>query len=205
MSLFIIQGRGPHASREIWMPGDPGVPTHADTKQELVSFCPPPERLLCNVPECENIRQVWAGVQYRENRQRWYWFKRTTCQRCRFLGDAHGLSLAELIAIWESQNARCHSCFRELVDPRISDHDGRRLTNGQAYSLRIDHDHRICPQKQHSCQRCRRGLVCNYCNTRGLAETSAGLRILPEKDEDLDSWLEFIGPESRDRLLARLR
>lgn len=198
MSLYVIQGRGPYASKTVWIPGDPGIPTHADSKEELLSSCPLPEPVKCRIAECDNMRQVWAGTQYRTQGRRWYWFRRTVCHRCRFLSDAHGLGLAELIAMWDAQNGRCYRCFRQLVDPRTPDHDGRK-----ADSTRVDHDHRICPQEQHSCDRCRRGLACNICNTQDLSETSAGLRILP-KGDDLVRWLEFLGPADRDRLRQTL-
>jgi hypothetical protein len=71
---------------------------------------------------------------------------------------------------------------------------GGRSPNGD-WEIKIDHDHNICPQDDHSCERCRRGLACNPCNTHKLS-----LKPLYEDDDHLHTWLEFIGLEGRDRL-----
>ena len=95
--------------------------------------------------------------------------------------------------MWERQDCRCYNCDRMLGDPRISRHGASE----------IDHDHRICAGKKHSCERCRRGLACHDCNVLDLAVRSKGSWRLPVGD-DLARWLEFLGPAERDRLRQAL-
>jgi Recombination endonuclease VII len=127
-------------------------------------------------------------------RRNWYWIKRARCGRCQSLRSNHGLTLAELIDMRETQDRRCYYCQKELADPRASRHG----------SSEIDHDHKVCPKRNHSCERCRRGLACHDCNVQELSQRSAGLWVLPEKSDELVRWLEFLGPEGRDRLRAGL-
>lgn len=101
--------------------------------------------------------------------------------------------------MWESQNRQCLNCQRALPDPRII-----TSTRGGGRAAQIDHDHQICPKQGHSCEKCRRGLVCISCNTHPLALRTIGLWVLPEEPGKLRRWLEFIGPEDRDRLRAGL-
>jgi hypothetical protein len=82
-----------------------------------------------------------------------------------------------------------------LADPRLGEIKGE--------SLRVDHDHNICPRSHHSCKRCRRGLACKSCNVNQLAIRTAGWCVLPQGDS-LVGWLEFLGPADRDRLRKAL-
>jgi hypothetical protein len=124
------------------------------------------------------------------------------CRRCQNLRNYHNLELAELVALWEVQNRQCYypGCSKVLTDPRIPDQRPVQ-GDGGTWNLRIDHDHAICPQRNHSCKECRRGLACHICNTRALAQR---LWNLPEQPRELARWLEFLGPEGRDRLRAGL-
>ena len=66
----------------------------------------------------------------------------------RQLRRQHGLTPEGWASIWQSQDGCCYLCS----DP---------LTGGR--NVHIDHDHSCCPPN-YSCQRCRRGLACNFCN-----------------------------------------
>jgi hypothetical protein len=193
MTLFKSLGRGEAAI--VWMPGDPGSPTRASSKQELLAFCPPPGPFPCPDTECDRMRYAWAH----HRRQGYYtWSMTRFCQRCNVLRQRHGLTVAGLVAMWEAQDRRCHrypKCSKILSDPRAVIVGGR--------DARVDHDHSICPQKEHSCERCRRGLACNICNTQALSIRTSGFWVPPE-DGELRRWLEFLGPEDRDRLRQAL-
>ena len=65
----------------------------------------------------------------------------------RSLRVRHGLTAADLRALWESQRQLCYLCALDLL-------------LGEAV---IDHDHRCCGPKK-SCPACRRGLAHNACN-----------------------------------------
>lgn len=131
----------------------------------------------------------------------WQWLRLGVCLRCQGLRSNHGLKLAELVAMWEAQGRQCYKCSKPLPDPRIIIAGVR----GRGRAAKIDHDHKICPNKGHSCERCRRGLACNACNCHDLAISSrVGLWVIPQKDEDLGTWLEFLGPDDRDRLRKAL-
>jgi len=141
---------------------------------------------------------------------RWTWLRLGVCRRCQSLRSHHGLELPELVALWEAQGRRCYrypDCPKLLADPRQPSPERGASHKGEdgTWEIRIDHDHQICPKVQHSCERCRRGLACNACNCHDLAISSrVGLWVIPEQDRDLNSWLEFLGPEDRDRLRKAL-
>ena len=183
---------------ETWTPGNPGSPTRADSKQELLSSVPQPEPVPCPDPECDRVRYVQSQRRGRGQLRYWKWVAWPSCQRCHNLRFRHGLDLAGLLAIWEAQGRRCYrypECQKVLEDPRVIVNGGR--------DARIDHDHGICPQVEHSCERCRRGLACNICNTHALSVRTTGFWVPPEGD-DLVRWLEFLGPGDRDRLRQAL-
>lgn len=205
VSLYIIGGRGAGGHRNIWVPGDPGTPNSADSKVELLRWSPQPERLSCANAECGNLTQVYALSR---RGGYWSWCVNRFCRRCFDLRRWHGLEFPELVAIWEAQGRQCYrpECSHMLTDPRLPS-EGRRAGIHKAdgsWVIRIDHDHKICPQDRHSCEKCRRGLACNHCNCQPLSIKSGGSWILPEKPGDLTRWLEFLGPEGRDRLRAGL-
>lgn len=202
MVLYIAQGRGRGSSTKIWESGDCGQPNRADSKEELIAFCPEPDPAPCPAAGCDGLRYVMPKREPRAERAdhgRWQWLRMGLCLRCQHLRGGHGLTLAELVAMWESQDRQCINCRRTLPDPRII-----TSVRGGGRDAHIDHDHRICPKQGHSCEKCRRGLVCVSCNTHPLALRTVGLWVLPEEAEKLARWLEFIGPEERDRLRAGL-
>ena len=167
MSLYINEGWGKKAFTEIWIPGDPRQPNRADSKQELLSFIPPPQNLPCPNIECRNTCEIPCLRVHGY----WRWTRGGQCLSCRHLMNRHQLKLTELIALWEAQNRRCYlypDCPKMLTDPRFSREGGGQSIDG-TYLSRIDHDHSICPAKKHSCENCRRGLVCQGCNTWRLA------------------------------------
>lgn len=123
----------------------------------------------------------------------------TFCRRCQDLRNHHGMMLTDLLAIWKAQDRQCFNCLKPLPDPRVI-----TSVRGGGRAAQIDHDHLVCPKSSHSCEKCRRGLVCVSCNTHPLALRTVGLWVLPEESEKLRQWLEFVGPESRDRLRAGL-
>lgn len=51
-------------------------------------------------------------------------------------------------------------------------------------TARLDHDHEICPQSQHCCDKCFRGVLCAKCNT--------GLGALGDSEEGLLRALEYL-------------
>jgi Recombination endonuclease VII len=200
MALYIVQGRGAGSSREIWTPGDPRHPNQADSREEVLSSCPRPESLPCPAAGCSNMCHS-SPHSYRKGRESyWHWLRPGLCRRCQSLQSHHGMRLTDLIALWEAQGRRCYECSRSLPDPSVISN-----VRGGGREALIDHDHRTCPQTGHSCKKCRRGLVCVACNTHPLAMRTIGLWVLPEKDEDLDRWLKFLGQEDRARLQAALR
>lgn len=188
MSLYITQGR-PRPPR-IWTPEDPGQPTHADTREELRTFCPSPEPFTCISSLCENTVSFTPSNAHSKF---WYWSRRGRCSRCKNLRTCHGLELAELIDIWVAQNRQCYSCSRSLAHPSRPGRAPGGHPDG-VWEIKIDHDHLICSKPNHSCKRCRRGLTCNPCNAHKLS-----LRPLPD-DKALSYWLEFLGTEERARL-----
>lgn len=198
MSVYVTTGRGRTAKRRIWNPGDPGSPTLADSKQELISFCRKPDFTSCPKAECSNTCSIYPSKQAKRA-PFWCWSRKGICTRCENLYRQHGLELTELIALWEAQDCKCYrypECSRMLVDPRIP------VPRGQG-KIVVDHDHTICPRAHHSCKLCRRGLACHLCNVQELSIVKRGMHLLPQ-GENLIRWLEFIGPEDRTRLKLAL-
>lgn len=190
MSLYINHGRGHQA--KIWLPGDFNQPNQADSKEELLSFCLKPDPFPCYAAECDNRGDVRPQAPKRRH-PRWCWMRTRRCGRCNILHSRHGLELIELVTLWETQDRKCYHCSGMLADPRIV---GRKT--------HIDHDHNICPQRNHSCKKCRRGLACNPCNTNELSVRKADLWI-PSEEENFRRWLEFIGTSNRSKLRNALK
>lgn len=202
MSLYIAIGRGAGSFNGPWIPGDPGHPNQADSREELYAFCPKPDTLPCPAEGCDQLRYVIARRESRSGRAdfgRYGWLRLGICRRCQDLRSHHSLKLIELIGIWEAQDRRCYKCSTPLPNPRIIVSG----VPGKGREAKIDHDHKICPKKGHSCDRCRRGLACTACNCHDLAIRTIGIFALPQGGE-LARWLEFVGPEERDRLRVGL-
>lgn len=122
-----------------------------------------------------------------------WWYIEALCARCLRLQRRHDWSLLGVIATWEEQGRKCYCCDQAIGDPRIG---GRGVS-----AVTIDHDHDICPQVNHSCKRCRRGLARRDCNSNKLA-TRIRLGGLPE-DKDLDRWLRSLELQDLGRLMYR--
>jgi len=66
----------------------------------------------------------------------------------------------------------------------------------------IDHDHSICSKLGHSCERCRRGPICNRCNTTLKADaTPARLRAKAAWYQE-QSDRELMAAEALERIAA---
>lgn len=201
MSVYSSKS-GNGISRIPWTPDSKGIPNVADSRHELYSLCPQPEAFPCRHEECDRVGQISAKKAPRSGI--WHWERTHACGRCYALQVYHHLELTELIIIWKQQNKRCFLCTRLLTDPRITEGRKSRAEDG-TWRIRIDHDHKICSQKKdHSCNKCRRGLACQSCNVNELSERSYIFWSIPKNNEELDRWLEFIGPENRKRLAARI-
>lgn len=82
------------------------------------------------------------------------------------LQKQHGLTQDEFTQLLLSQDGKCAGCGTDSPSRWV-----------------IDHDHnRGCPEKNHSCSKCRRGILCDLCNTTlGLfADNADTLRRLAE-------------------------
>jgi hypothetical protein len=202
MSVYYIRsGSGRVIEPQPWEPGNLPLPNVAESKDELLSLCPKPEPLPCKAQECSNPGTVWPK-QIRSTRnvsRRWHWARASTCARCNQLWICHKMRLTDLMALWETQDRECFRCHRDLTDPRASYFD-REVRGDKSWRPNIDHDHRVCPQRGHSCEHCRRGLVCQRCNLVDLSQRSKGFWVLPESDDDLRDWVKFLTPGERDRL-----
>nr|BFD92874.1 hypothetical protein KitaXyl93_42340 [Kitasatospora sp. Xyl93] len=71
------------------------------------------------------------------------------------LRSRYGLSWDEYTGLLEFQGGRCAIC--------------RRTEPGGIGVWHVDHDHGCCPDPSVSCGQCVRGIVCNACNSSGLA------------------------------------
>lgn len=72
----------------------------------------------------------------------------------------HGLTPEEWESLYQGQRGTCFLCLRPMTRE----------------DARIDHDHTVCPERAHSCLRCRRGMAHDRCNKLiGLAEDSPDL------------------------------
>ena len=115
MTIYTTEGRGSGSVKKTWKFGDPGHPNHADSKEELLAFCPKPDSPPCLNAECDEMGFVVPHA----SRGDWMWVKMTYCRRCQDLRNHHGMVLTDLLAIWEGQNRSCYQCLKALPDPRI--------------------------------------------------------------------------------------
>lgn len=134
----------------------------ASTREELVANVPVPPSIPCRYRADGCNREVNAKAS--RTRNGWYWGLDTQCTKCRSLYGIHHLKFPELIALWEAQDRQCYLCRLPLDHPRAD-------TWRQKSQINIDHDHDICPRKNHSCDDCRRGLACHKCNSTVLVIT----------------------------------
>ena len=83
---------------------------------------------------------IWENKRRQGAKAAYRW----RCGRCRYLRASHGLR---------------HNEYRDLVDAQ----EWVCAVCGHEDTLVIDHDHSCCKAGK-SCQKCRRGLLCNTCN-----------------------------------------
>jgi len=114
------------------------------------------------------INFEWCGNQelITWNSQKRYWHRSKRCNPCAHLWGAHGITPEEKAKLFED-GCSINSCSRE---PSV-----------------IDHDHFICPQGYHSCEKCRRGALCHYHNSQVIALIDA------LRDGKLSAELNYLG------------
>jgi len=97
----------------------------------------------------EHIRQQQAQWRAANPTYQRDWYQRNR-ERVSASGIArrHGLQPEDWSALWDAQGGCCYLCGGKLV----------------ARKTDVEHDHSCCPQGS-SCQTCRRGLACRFCNS----------------------------------------
>jgi len=96
----------------------------------------------------------------------------------------HGLTPEDFAELWKAQDGRCYLCERDLPRERKQVH--------------VDHDHTCCPPRN-SCDKCRRGLACQGCNTAiGYANDD------PDRMEIMAANLRRVKAETRQRIQEEL-
>lgn len=99
---------------------------------------------------------------------------RNTLVRRKRRARSYGLTLEQYNFLLEKQNGLCAIC-------------GEPPTPGK--DLCVDHDHSCCPDRNRSCGKCVRGLLCHGCNMRlGQLESSLVQRSL----EYLANYKHFV-------------
>ena len=101
----------------------------------------PPSLLLCNYCLCCSGKRYWINAT---SDRVGYWQRRRQCIQCRNARLYHGYN--------------SHLEYDEYLGA------GCYITGCTNRASCIDHDHAICPQKSHSCEKCRRGPCCASCN-----------------------------------------
>ena len=92
-------------------------------------------------PACGVINEAEHRVRYKRAHPRRH---DTYAARCLKFKKC-GLTESEMLAIISKGCPLCQELFRS--------------------SPHLDHDHRICPDKNHICTKCFRGVICDICNT----------------------------------------
>jgi len=101
-----------------------------------------PEPLPCT--QCGKPGVVrWVAHPKSSKPQRPGWCRGSLCRSCQRLRYVHGLTKAEHDALL-AQGCSIAGCTRPATH--------------------IDHDHSICPARNHSCDKCRRGPLCRFHN-----------------------------------------
>ncbi len=95
-----------------------------------------------------------------------YWSRLNECHRCRALRMHHNITWIERKELF-SHGCAIVGCEREPTA--------------------IDHDHNVCPQETHSCEKCRRGVLCYYHNSIVVMHIDR-LRM-----GDYDDALDYLG------------
>jgi hypothetical protein len=115
--------------------------------------------------------------RYRENREserirnRNYYRNNRETQRIRHRNNRHGIT-------------------QEWFDQKIQEQDGKCAIchNTFTNTPHIDHDHECCPQSK-SCDKCRRGLLCEDCNL-GLGRFKDDVSIMSSGIQYLNRYKE---------------
>lgn len=84
-------------------------------------------------------------------------------------GSADGLSARCLRCANDASRKRKFGISREQYDAILAAQNGvcwlcKQLPDFGRESLSVDHDHKCCPDKNKTCGRCIRGLICGACN-----------------------------------------
>lgn len=91
-------------------------------------------------PPCKRCNCCPGVPNYQKCKRKWYWLP--YCNSCI---NAANHEFSSHLEYDEYLRAVCWICGDSA--------DG------------IDHDHNICPRRNHTCEKCRRGAICQGCNT----------------------------------------
>jgi len=92
-------------------------------------------------------------------------YRTSRCRPCR-VANAHGTTVAHLLALQGTETPECAAC-------------------GSTEDLKVDHDHACCAASN-GCQQCVRGYLCHECNT------AEGLLKTPDRATALAAYMQRI-------------
>lgn len=104
---------------------------------------PEPSQCPCGAEGMVRWARRGKGPSYSRYTREGYWSRLTLCSRCRTLKGMHGMTGPE-------------------YDEYLA--QGCAIEGCENLAVVIDHDHSVCPQGNHSCEKCRRGPLCHYHN-----------------------------------------
>jgi hypothetical protein len=111
------------------------------TRAMLEALVPRPAPIVC---ACGNEIRYYAH----KDTNTWGWRRDSQCCRCSNLRCHHSMTLTEF------EDFMSKGCAVPGCEHRPTD---------------IDHDHAVCTKASHSCNRCRRGPLCRWHNSRRIA------------------------------------
>jgi hypothetical protein len=118
----------------------------------------PPDALTCKYCMCCVGAMTWYKTPPKGRSA--HWVRTRRCTKCRSTKANHGFSSHLEYDKYLSSGCYVTGCIRTASC--------------------IDHDHSICSRRDHSCEKCRRGPCCAFCN-RWLTE-GVTVEILRERD-----------------------